>query len=87
MEPLPPPLLLAARAPARGVDRVYRLSLSRDLFGVLVLEIAWGRRGAAGQVKRLAFDTLSEAHAEITARLRRRASAERRIGAGYHAIS
>jgi predicted DNA-binding WGR domain protein len=92
--PSPPPLSgnahapswsirLAARNNARGIDRVYGLTLGVDLFGVVTLDVFWGRAGTAGRVMRLAFANEAEALAEARRRLARRATAKRRIGAAY----
>lgn len=74
---------LAARNDARGIDRVYGLSLGVDLFGVVTLDVSWGRAGTAGRVMRLVFANQAEAMTEARRRLARRATAKRRIGAGY----
>lgn len=74
---------LAARNSARGIDRVYGLSLGVDLFGVVTLDVFWGRAGTAGRMMRLAFANEAEAMTEARRRLARRATAKRRIGAAY----
>ncbi len=74
---------LAARNGARGIDRVYGLALGVDLFGVVTLDVSWGRAGTAGRMMRLAFADEAEAMAEARRRLARRATAKRRIGAAY----
>jgi hypothetical protein len=41
---------LEARNPARRCLRQYRVEAGTDLFGVWVVEIAYGRSGTAGRV-------------------------------------
>jgi predicted DNA-binding WGR domain protein len=74
---------LVARNPARGVYRRWRLQAARDLFGRVTVETAWGRIGAPGRTLVRSFAAEDEALRYVSALLRRRAGAPRRIGVGY----
>jgi hypothetical protein len=79
-------IALEARAPDLGLARAYRLRVGQDLFGVWVVELQHGRIGTAGRLRQMAFDSPDGARAEIRRRLKRRASAPRRIGVGYRVV-
>jgi predicted DNA-binding WGR domain protein len=50
------PIELVAIDAARNIRRRYSIMVSVDLFGLIVVEMRWGRIGAKGQSKRLSFD-------------------------------
>ena len=70
----------------RNIARRYAMELSEDLFGVHILETAWGRVGGWTAAKRVSFAERSDAERVVAGHLRRRASAERRIGVAYRAV-
>lgn len=80
------PIELVAVDAARNIRRRYSIIASRDLFGLILVETQWGRIGARGQSKRLAFtdQTAAERHVAIT--LRRRGTAKARIGVAYQQV-
>lgn len=80
---LPESVELVALDPARNIRRRYSIVASFDLFGMIVIETRWGRIGAAGQAQRHAFADHAAADRHIAAILRRRGTAERRIGIAY----
>lgn len=73
--------LTAVRGAA--LRRAYEVSLSRDLFGHLVLDLTWSRIGRRGQQLRLSAPTEQAAERLLRERLQRRASLPRRAGARY----
>lgn len=83
---LPLPVELVALDPARNIRRRYAIVASVDLFGMIVVETRWGRIGAAGQVQRHAFADQAAAERHIAATLRRRGTAETRIGVAYRRL-
>ena len=74
---------LVALDPARNIRRRYSIIVSLDLFGMIVVETCWGRIGARGQAQRHAFPDRAAAERHIAATLRRRGTAEKRIGVAY----
>jgi predicted DNA-binding WGR domain protein len=80
---LPHPVELVARDPARNIHRRYSITASLDLFGMIVVETRWGRIGARGQAQCHAFADRTAAEHHIAATLRRRGTAEARIGVPY----
>lgn len=79
-------LFLEARDPSRNVARRYFLRVSPDLFGAVIVELAWGRIGTAGQERRLSFQDLRGARLFVRKVLRRRKSAPGRIGTSYKVV-
>jgi hypothetical protein len=75
--------LLEARDPALGRFRSYRLEAGRDLFGTWLVEVEYGRIGAAGHRLRYVAQDEAEARKLVHQTLRRRATAKRRIGVPY----
>ena len=76
-------LELRAFDPSRNINRRYIVELSEDLFGHYVLETAWGRVDGWSAAKRVSFAARSDAERVVQYHLRRRATAERRIGVAY----
>lgn len=94
MDALPfTPVTLVAIDPARNIRRRWQVAAARDLFGMVVVETAWGRIGSArrgaGQGRALARSFPDEAQAlrYIRILLARRATARRRIGVDYVAAT
>ena len=80
-------LELLAVDQARNINRRYAVEVSQDLFGVHVLETAWGRVGGWTAAKRVSFASSAEAERMAGYHLRRRATAERRIGIAYRPVT
>jgi len=78
---------LEARNPARNVFRFYRLETGRDLFGTLVLTLTSGRIGSGGRWRILLAGDEMAIRKEFDRRLRRRATAPRRLGCVYLPVS
>lgn len=83
---LPDPIELVALDPVRNIRRRYSIVASFDLFGMIVVETRWGRIGASGQAQARAFADRAAAERHIAATLRRRGTAENRIGVAYRAL-
>src|SRR3546814_9564714 len=81
------PIELVALDAARNIRRRYEIRASPDLFGAVIVETRWGRIGARGQCKRLSFPDPAAAARHVAATLRRRGTAEKRIGVPYRALS
>ena len=75
--------VLEARDPARGCFRSYRVEAGTDLLGDWLVEVTFGRIGSGG--RRVAYPVEGEAAAKrcVAGKLRRRATARRRIGTAY----
>jgi len=80
------PIALVALDLARNIRRRYAISVTRDLFGAYIVETSWGRIGARGQCKSLSFPDRAGAERHVAAILRRRGTAENRIGVAYRAV-
>lgn len=74
---------LEARDPAKGHFRSYRLDAGTDLFGNWTVDIRFGRIGTRGHHIRHVVSDESEAQKLVKQMLRRRATAQKRIGTGY----
>ena len=74
---------LEAKCAARRCFRNYEIAMGADLFGVWMVEMSYGRIGAAGRTKVRSFETAEAARAQAYVCLRKRATAPRRIGDGY----
>ena len=77
---------LAAIDQSRNVAREYEIYACSDLFGTVLVDYYWGRRGRKGQGNRKAFPDHASAERFIRMLLRRRDSAEKRIGVAYLVI-
>jgi predicted DNA-binding WGR domain protein len=73
---------LRAVNPARNIARHYQIELSRDLFGLWVVDCRWGRIGTVGRARRFLprTGTGTSLYAGL---IRRRIAARRRIGVPY----
>ena len=78
---------LEAVCAKRNMARRYTVALSRDLFGVSIVEFAWGRIGTRGQGRAVSFASEDEASRFVRQLLRRRASAPMRIGVAYREVA
>ena len=76
-------LRLEARAPALRCHRAYEITVGRDLFGIWVAEMTYGRIGAVGRTKTRSLTRIEEAAAAVDASLRRRATLPYRLGVAY----
>jgi predicted DNA-binding WGR domain protein len=65
-------LLLARRDPSQNMARFYRIEITPDLFGGVVLIRNWGRIGHHGQERRHWFADLPDAQREQQLWLRRK---------------
>lgn len=79
-------LEMIARDLPRNINRRYAIEASVDLFGAHIVDTSWGRAGTWGQSRRFVYDSADEAQRAVTAHLRRRARAPRRIGISYVVI-
>ncbi len=79
-------IALEAHEDERNIHRRYAITLGRDLLGAWTVAIDCGRVGGAMRRVRLSAASESEAFATIRARLRRRASAPRRLGCEYQLV-
>ena len=70
----------------RNIARDYRLSVSVDLFGWIIVERQWGRIGSAGQSVTSSFSTRAAAGRFVASIRARRAGAKKRIGVGYERV-
>ena len=75
-------VLLERHDPARNMARFYRIEISQDLFGGVVLIRNWGRSGRHGQERRQWFADLPDAQKEQQVWLRRKL----RRGYGFDAV-
>ncbi len=75
--------LLEARDPALGRFRAYLLEAGTDLFGAWLVDVTYGRIGTRGRRIRYVVQNENEARKLVRENLRRRATAERRIGVAY----
>jgi predicted DNA-binding WGR domain protein len=80
---LPATIRLQAIDPARNIARDYHIDASPDLFGHWIISLRWGRIGTKGQSRVCSFAEQHAAARFVRHTLRRRASAQRRIGVAY----
>lgn len=80
------PIELIATDPARNIRRRYAICVTPDLFGAYIVETSWGRIGARGQSKCFFFPDRAGAERHVAAILRRRGTAENRIGVAYRVV-
>jgi predicted DNA-binding WGR domain protein len=84
--PLPHHIHLQAIDAGRNIARDYRIEVSPDLFGHIVIELHWGRIGTKGQGRTLSFAEEAPALRFIKAILVKRQSAQKRIGIPYRSV-
>lgn len=76
-------IYLEARNPAIGCARAYHLTLSRDLFGIYMVQTRYGRIGTYGHAITRSFNDEGQARGFMQICLKRRKSAPGRIGVEY----
>ena len=64
-------------------DRLYEIEVMEDLFGRLHLVLRWGRWGKNAREASIVEPTVEMALRDAAQRVRKRASARRRVGSGY----
>jgi len=77
---------LVAIDPEANIARRWSVVVARDLFGLWLVDTAWGRIGTRGRARRVAHASQADAEREARALLRRRATAGRRIGSNYRPV-
>jgi predicted DNA-binding WGR domain protein len=71
---------------SRNIARGYEIEASPDLFGHWIVALHWGRLGTRGQSRSISFADPQAASRFVRVTLRRRASAEQRIGVAYSVV-
>ena len=66
--------------------RIYIVEIGQDLFGAHTVDVGFGRLGSWQKTQRFAFETPQDAARLAMSRLRRRATARKRIGCPYQLI-
>ena len=69
-----------------NVFRSWRCEIERDLFGVLVVSVTFGRVARTGRTLRHAMPDEAAAERFVRRAIARRAGAERRCGASYRVV-
>jgi predicted DNA-binding WGR domain protein len=77
---------LHARDPANNRHRSWRVVAGVDLFGLWTVHVSFGRIGAPGRTMRHEFTNEATAVGFVRRRLRRRATAFRRLGVPYRPV-
>lgn len=77
---------LEARNPLANHLRKWRVEIGRDLLGMWVVDIEFGRIGSIGHRLRHVFLDQAAAQAYVGRGLRRRATAPARIGVAYRCV-
>ena len=78
---------LEAHDNEHNIHRRYEIARAPDLFGWTLVECRWGRAGGELRSKILAAPTADAADRLVRSVLRKRASAEARIGVAYREVS
>lgn len=76
-------LVLEAKNPKRNVDRIYEIRAGLDMFGTVIVETRFGRRGTYGKLSRISFPNEYSAARAVMRHLARRIGASGRNGAPY----
>jgi predicted DNA-binding WGR domain protein len=84
---LPAAIRLQAIDHGRNIARRYAIEASPDLFGHWIVALHWGRIGTKGQSRICSFAKQPDAARFVRTTLRRRASAQKRIGVAYVAAA
>jgi len=74
---------LEAHLPERNLHRFYEIRIGRDLFGVWILTVRFGRVGHWGRTATFSSPDRTHLYAELRPLLLRRLSAPQRIGCKY----
>ncbi len=77
---------LQARNPERNIARRYSTLLAQDLFGAWILRITFGCIGRKGTEMSYTFSSKEDAYEKIKPILKKRASAQNRLGCPYQLI-
>ena len=77
---------LRAVDPAPNIARQYQITASPDLFGHTIVDTGWGRIESRLSAKRVSFASHKDAESYVRKVLKRRATAQKRIGTPYHPI-
>jgi hypothetical protein len=77
---------LEAHSDRLNHHRLYVVEIGQDLFGAHTVDVGFGRAGAWQRVQRFAFAAPQEAARLVAVRLRRRATARKRIGCPYRLV-
>jgi hypothetical protein len=80
---------LEAKDPEANRLRSWQVEAGPDLFGVWTAKVCFSRIGTVGRAVRHDFASVSEAEVRsfVRAKLRRRRTAQRRIGVAYRTIA
>ena len=79
-------LILRAEKQEHNINRVYAIYLNKGLFDSWVVITAFGRFGSGPQKKVYSFSALEEAKEFISKILKKRFTAEKRVGCNYKLI-
>jgi predicted DNA-binding WGR domain protein len=79
-------LELEARDRAANRLRRWQVDIGRDLLGAWIADVQFGRIGSRGHQVRRVFERQSDVDRFLRQRLRRRASAKKRIGVDYRYV-
>jgi predicted DNA-binding WGR domain protein len=82
----PPRIDMVAIAATANIRRHYHISWTRDLFDHFIVDLHWGRIGTRGQTKSTSFADNNAATKFIASVLKKRASAQKRIGVPYQIL-
>jgi WGR domain len=77
---------LQAKNPERNIARRYSMLLTQDLFGAWILKITFGCSGRKGTEMSYAFPSKEGAYQKLKPILKKRASAQNRLGCPYQLI-
>jgi len=77
---------LQARNPERNISRQYSVVLGQDLFGAWMLHTNFERIGRKGREISYTFSSKEEAYQKIKPIVKKRASAQNRLGCSYQLI-
>jgi predicted DNA-binding WGR domain protein len=78
---------LKAQNLEKNIDRVYDIFVGKTLFGGYYVLTAWGRRGKKMRIKDYLFDTEDHALKFKNTIIKRRLTAQKRIGIAYERVS
>ena len=79
-------LHLQACSPERNIFRAYSLWLGQDLFGDWMVSVTYGRLRTKGTTRLYVFSSKEDALKKLTAILRKRSSAPKRLGCAYKLV-
>jgi len=79
-------LHLQACSPERNIFRSYSIWLGQDLFDDWMVSVTYGRIRAKGTTRSYVFSSQEDALKKLTAILRKRSSAYKRLGCSYRLV-